>query len=113
MVISDYLMDQVNWKAGWKSVSMEYGAVFAVISGGEKKLVLPADNWDFLKLVYSVTLDHINSSPYELMLCPWYGHSQSRLEYSGKSKGIQNMKPQYLVILEPCGGLNNIQSFLV
>ena len=58
MVISDYLMDQVSWKAGWKSVSMEYGVVFAVISGGVRRLVLPADNWDFLRLVCSVTLDY-------------------------------------------------------
>ena len=49
MEISDWLMELMNWKDVWKSVSMEHGALCVTIFGVGKMLLLRADNWDFLQ----------------------------------------------------------------
>ena len=39
-------MVQVNLKAEWKSVSLEFGALYAMISGMQMMQPLYVDNWD-------------------------------------------------------------------
>ena len=49
METSGLLMEEMNSKDEWKSVSMEHGAQCVMIFGVAKMLPLHADNWDSLK----------------------------------------------------------------
>jgi hypothetical protein len=48
METSGWLMEEMNFKDEWKSVSMEHGALCVMIFGVAKMLPLHADNWDSL-----------------------------------------------------------------
>jgi hypothetical protein len=49
METSGWLMEEMNLKDAWKSVSMERGAQCVMIFGVAKMPLLLADNWDSLQ----------------------------------------------------------------